>query len=392
MENKDDFKQKLKLITVQNSKDSLYEKLTTQGQLEMQKFSIALPTECCAKRSYEAICDRIELEDKHCKLTIIKDQTDFEELTKKKMNDKFQKILIASVTHEIRTPLNIQTGLIETLADPQHKQSNEELIDIAKSNLKLLTYFVNDIPDLSKFDVKEYSLNIMSFSLFGVLAECEKLLIYQIQSKGLELKFNIPSDFTEFIETDKDRYRRIALNLLLNATKYTFQGSITCNLQRRDDNMLVTTITDTGIGISQEAIQHLFKLNVGAKDVDNSINPQGIGIGLTMCKKIAMALGGDIEIQSEVNVGSSVKFWIKDYSSLSNEDRKQTDTSHIMLKMSSELIDKSHRKSMLNLLETLPCDKTQCHCPEFLIVDDEPLNIMVIQNYIKSYNKAGDEV
>lgn len=267
-------KEKLKNVNEVKSTKSLFDIINSKLEREY-KTSISIPTEFGSKRSFEATFNNIEMEGRECKILIIKDLTEFEELTKERMNQKFQKILIASVTHEIRTPLNIQTGLLEMIEDPKNKGKESYYIEIAKRNLQLLTYLVNDIPDLSHSDPKGISLNISRFSVLQVLAECEELAKYQIQAKGLELKIDVSPETPEFIVSDKERYRRIALNVLLNSLKYTFHGGISIHLELRAPNYIETTIADTGIGMNQETISQLFKLDISDKKIENTANPQG---------------------------------------------------------------------------------------------------------------------
>ena len=134
-------KDKLRNVNTVNNECSLLEKLSSENTPDFA-VNIKIPTDIAKERSYEARCTNILIEQKNCKLTIIKDQTDYEELTKERMIEKFQKVLIASVTHEIRTPLNIQMGMLEMIADNKNKANVDEYIDIAKKNLQLLTYLV----------------------------------------------------------------------------------------------------------------------------------------------------------------------------------------------------------------------------------------------------------
>jgi signal transduction histidine kinase len=107
-------KDNLNKITILNKGCSLNEFLIAHVDTESQ-INLQIQTENGRYKSFEATCNPIELDGRNCLLTIIKDQTDFEELTKERMNEKFQKILIASVTHEIRTPINIQQGMLDMI-------------------------------------------------------------------------------------------------------------------------------------------------------------------------------------------------------------------------------------------------------------------------------------
>jgi len=151
----------------------------------------------------------------------------------------------------------------------------EPYVEIAKKNIKLLTYLVNDVYDLLQPPNATYVLNKSSFSLRLLLYECQDLLRHQIEAKKLDFKLDIDLDVSEDVVTDKDRYRRILLNILMNSLKYTSRGGITITVKRHLENCFATIIADTGIGMRSETLNGLFKFCSPTNDVEQAANPQG---------------------------------------------------------------------------------------------------------------------
>eukprot|EP01022_Parablepharisma_sp_SALTPOND_P008735 TRINITY_DN136802_c0_g1_i1.p1 TRINITY_DN136802_c0_g1~~TRINITY_DN136802_c0_g1_i1.p1 ORF type:complete len:726 (+),score=50.23 TRINITY_DN136802_c0_g1_i1:176-2353(+) len=327
-----------------------------------------------ANRIYEASCHEIALDCKKCKLTIIRDQTEFEEVTKARMSKKYQKVLIASVTHEIRTPLNIEIGILDTLSDLDLGPTCNHYLSIAKKNIKLLAYFVNDIQDLYDSGTESVVLNRTRFSINDILTECEDLMAYQVSQKRLEFYTIISEDVPKEIISDKARYMRILLNLLTNAVKYTFQGKIIVEVRVISINLIETSVKDTGIGIRQEIQDRIFEFASTLAETDKCANPQGIGIGLSMCKKLATALGGGIEVFSQVGIGTTFTFTIQNLEESEYSPRLDTDTRMFPM-------------HCINEIEVIP---KSCTCSRYLIVDDNFMNILVLQNYLGSFGVSSD--
>ncbi len=391
-----------------------------------------------AERIYEASCCKITLEKMPCKLTIIKDQTDTEELLKERLSLQYQRILIASVTHEIRTPLNIELGMLETICQLRDWDKISPYVEIAKKNMQLLAYLVKDVPDLCRCGGgKEEAaiLNKSDVNIRKVVAECEELTRFQLRSKDLGLTVRVDDVVPAHVVTDETRYRRVLLNLLLNAIKYTEKGSITIMVEWQPPNLTYTSVSDTGAGIKPEMQARLFyfapTLDPNQNFADMFVNPQGIGLGLTMCKKLAVSMGGDIEVRSTFGAGSRFTFWVQDQSSTpasqktgtgplkaaeitAGEEKDATrlnifqDTTDIMLEMDVPAEMEMEARNRLRESPMRAPDATTaghmmpkirpraepvgCRCAEALMVDDEPMNQLVIRSYLKSVGKDGDPV
>ncbi len=355
-------------------------------------------------RVYEASCHRLSFDCKDCKLTIVNDETDFEELTKERLGKKYQKVLIASVTHELRNPLNIEMGMLDTLSELKLGETAESYVEIARKNLKLLTYLVNDIHDLSSSD--PVALSRSRFDVRSCLRECAELLDPQLKQKNLRFLMKVRPSVPAEILSDEARYRRILLNLLTNAIKYTYSGEVRVSIKPGSGpGAVVTTVADTGIGISPEKQKKLFEFASQINEVEEKCaNPQGIGLGLSMCKKLAIALGGDISLKSTEGAGSKFRFTVKDFgsSTIGTEEERQTNQICVSLRDEEATAASPQRRQQLQIAPTLTTsadllpttvrESPICKCNPVLVVDDGPMNILVVQSYLRALGLHGDEV
>jgi signal transduction histidine kinase len=158
-----------------------------------------------------------------------------------------------------------------------------------------------------------FVLNNTIFSLLECLEEIHEVFINQCEQKRIKFNYKINNALIrKSIKTDKGRLKQILMNLIANALKFTFEGSIILNLflgEINGDKMLIFKVTDSGIGIKETDKEKLFTL-FGMISEARAINPNGTGIGLTVCKKYCEKLGGGIKLESEYGQGTTVIFWI----------------------------------------------------------------------------------
>ncbi len=216
---------------------------------------------------------------------------------------------LANMSHEIRTPMNALLGYVELLCDPQ--ATGEERArygdTIRKSSEHLLT-ILNDILDISRIEASRLVVNRADVSPFGLAREVLSLLMTQASEHDLELRLEVPLPIPEVFETDLVRARQILLNLVGNAIKFTPSGSVRMVLrldpyEQADHRYLCFDVIDTGIGIPPEMQGKIFE---PFSQVDSSSTRRygGTGLGLTISKRLALLLGGDVEVQSQPGKGS----------------------------------------------------------------------------------------
>eukprot|EP01022_Parablepharisma_sp_SALTPOND_P025979 TRINITY_DN613_c0_g1_i3.p3 TRINITY_DN613_c0_g1~~TRINITY_DN613_c0_g1_i3.p3 ORF type:complete len:575 (-),score=51.54 TRINITY_DN613_c0_g1_i3:8023-9747(-) len=335
---------------------------------------------------------------------MLQDQTSFEEL--KQLDEKYQRLYLASVVHDIRTPLNGILGMLDIIDQYELKEEIKSYIGVARCSAKLLLYLTYDITDYSQIESGMISIVKDNFSPLEVVDETTKLLDFSFRHKGLALKKQIPCDIPQLIVSDKNRYMQIILNLLGNALKFTFRGEIKITLEYdKAEDKLITCVKDTGIGIKEEDLPKLFKL-FGKIRENSELNPTGVGLGLAICKKLSEHLGGDISVKSTYGQGSTFTFTIpcglahvSQYSESNGEipveftEEKKSEllymnTSYDFLKVIHRpLRPFAHEQSQVNttLLE-------KCECAKLLIVDDNDCNIYVLQSYSKASKLQHDIV
>ena len=175
--------------------------------------------------------------------------------------------------------------------------------------------------------------------------------------KGIQLVFDCSDDFPEYVVVDAQRIQQVLLNLLQNALKFTFQGSITVSMKYCEvAHQIHFSVTDTGVGIKPEDRQRLFTM-FGKLENTMAINTSGIGIGLTICKKIVEAYGGLIQVEEHdpqklgttfsftIQCGSSLKPSIEKYLGLPKSDMNSSRSSHDLMDGSSPSYGRDLRQS-----------------------------------------------
>ncbi len=253
-------------------------------------------------------CCEVQFKTERCDAILIHDHTALYELSK--LDEKYTKIFLASIVHDIRTPIQGIMGVLDSLDTEGRTQDEKQYIGIGKSVCKLLTFLTYDITDLGQIEAGRFSLNYAAFSPVNAVKECMGTLSFSYSAKrlGLDLATN---NFSGMIYSDEHRYMQILMNLLGNAMKFTISGRVTVTLTRDMLNdLLLTEVSDTGVGIREEDLPHLFKM-FGKLQSSAAINPHGVGLGLTICKMLSEALGGYILVRSQFGRGSSFVFAVR---------------------------------------------------------------------------------
>lgn len=212
---------------------------------------------------------------------------------------------LANMSHEMRTPLTAIIGLAETLIDEEQKTEDrmESVQTIIRSG-KHLSQLINDLLDLSKVEAGKLELDTQYRSIPDMISEISALAQIQSSNKEISFKTNYHFPIPEKIKTDDLRLKQIIINLIGNAIKFTDKGSVSLEIEySRSDASLLFSITDTGIGISEEQAQRLFAPFMQA-DISTTRKYGGTGLGLHLSKKLAKLLGGTLTLQSALGEGS----------------------------------------------------------------------------------------
>jgi CheY-like chemotaxis protein/two-component sensor histidine kinase len=216
------------------------------------------------------------------------------------------------MSHEIRTPLGAIIGFSELLKDPAlHPDERKRYVEIIHRTGENLTKIINDILDLSKVEAGRLEFERTSFALKTFLDDLHEIMSIKAAEKDVDLRFENSGEIPEWIITDPVRLRQVLINLVGNAIKFSHEGGsvrMTCNA---DPRTLRFTISDTGDGIPREAQGKLFQ---PFSQVSGQANPStgGTGLGLFLSRRLARALGGDIQlIHSSMGRGSTFQASIR---------------------------------------------------------------------------------
>lgn len=221
-------------------------------------------------------------------------------------------VFLATMSHELRTPMNGIMGLTEILkrkiTDPQQI---DYLAKISKASNQLLA-IINDILDMSKIQAEHFGLKRIDFNLGDVLQDLEDLTAQKAREKGLALVIHIEAGLADrLLHGDSKRLGQVLFNLTNNAIKFTSSGSVTVATsvsEEMSEYLLVRfDVTDTGIGILPEDQKRIF---APFEQADGSTTRKygGTGLGLAISKRLIQAMGGVMELESQIGIGSM--FWL----------------------------------------------------------------------------------
>ena len=219
---------------------------------------------------------------------------------------------LANMSHEIRTPMTAILGFADLLledTDVDHSPpARVEAIRTIQRNGQHLLELINDILDLSKIEAGKVEIERVTCSPVHILRDVIALMRVRADAKGLPVTIEYASSIPEWIQSDPLRIRQVVINLIGNAIKFTETGSVhvVAHLKERMEGppLLQVDIIDTGIGLSEEQISRLF-VPFGQADSSTTRKYGGTGLGLTISKRLAEVLGGDISIKSTPGRGST---------------------------------------------------------------------------------------
>lgn len=225
---------------------------------------------------------------------------------------------LSNMSHEIRTPLGVILGFAELALDPASKVSDRNsYLETLKRNAQHLNNLIGEILDLAKVEAGKINLETIDFSLPSLMLDLVEAFKLQATSKGVNLSLRFEGSFPDYVISDPTRIRQVLTNLINNALKFTEAGTVEVVVVARNRDpssetvMIEVSVKDSGIGIPPEGQAHLFEAFMQA---DSSMTRRfgGTGLGLTLSRGLAEALGGRLFLHSsEQNVGSTFCFYFR---------------------------------------------------------------------------------
>lgn len=211
-------------------------------------------------------------------------------------------LFLSNMSHEIRTPLNALSGFSSILTEETiDNETRQQCSDIILQNSELLLKLINDVIDLSNLEVGKMAFN---YEQCDAVAICRNVIdmVEKIKQTNAEVHFSSILQSLQ-LTTDNARLQQLLINLLINATKFTPQGTITLELEKQTEDTALFSVTDTGCGIPKD---HQNKIFNRFEKLDE--NAQGTGLGLSICQLIIEQLGGKIWIAPDYNQGARFLF------------------------------------------------------------------------------------
>lgn len=225
--------------------------------------------------------------------------------------NKAKSQFLANISHELRTPMSAILGMTELALAEELSPLVHDYLRTAKDSADVLLLLLNEILDFSRMEAGRFSLDHSPFNLRTLVSEMVRSLAVHAYEKGLEMACELPASIPEAAIGDRLRLRQVLVNLVSNAIKFTHRGEVTVRarlVEKSGDNLLLEfSVSDTGLGISEEDQRRIFDPFTQA-DSSMTRGFGGAGLGLSIAANLVHMMGGQIGVESALGRGSTFRF------------------------------------------------------------------------------------
>ncbi|GMO19282.1 MAG: hypothetical protein Pg6A_06000 [Termitinemataceae bacterium] len=271
---------------------------------------------------------------------------------------------LAKMSHEIRTPMNTILGMLEFMRTDNMDDIQKNYFVNIKSMANALMHIINDILDFSKIESGKLKLIPVHYNLYELYENLTALNKFVAHGKELDFKSSFSPELPLVVYGDEIRMRQVIMNIVNNAIKYTRHGNITLDFAYKkdleDNELLIVSVKDTGIGIKEENLAVLFA-EFEQFDREENRGIMGSGLGLAIARQFVEMMDGRIEVETEYGKGSSFRIVVP------------------LIRGDSSKVEQKN-KSENNFVKT-----KQGEVIYALIVDDTPVNLMVAKIFLSSH-------
>ena len=299
------------------------------------------------------------------------------------MSNKYKSEFLANMSHELRTPLNAIILLSQLLS--KNKKENLNKDDVKKAQTIFtsgneLLRLINDILDLSKVESGKMEVIVDHFHSSDFLKNIENLFESSASEKNIE--FKVIDNYQDIIHSDSNKISQIIRNLISNSLKFTKDGSITLEISKGENDSVVISVSDTGIGIPLKKQEQIFQAFTQA-DGSTSRKYGGTGLGLSISKELSHLLGGQITLQSEENKGSKFEIVLP-----SLDENTKENTQRVEKIIPKEFVID---KKVITNSTLIPHDDRNVITdkPMMLIIDDDVIFADIVYENIKKHKHLG---
>lgn len=231
----------------------------------------------------------------------------FRDFTREAELERMKSAFVSTASHELRTPLNAILGYSDMLKEAVYgplSDAQTETMNRIIANTRRMLSLVNNLLDQAQIEAGQLKLSPTLFSVKDLADDLRSVMGILAEQKGLQLDISSSDDLPERVWSDAQRLHQILVNLVGNAIKFTDTGKISVHFDRPDPSHWAIRVTDTGLGIPEEALSYIFE---PFRQVDETVTRRhpGTGLGLAIVKQLVTLLGGEISVSSQVRQGST---------------------------------------------------------------------------------------